>query len=219
MLFFLLLIAPHLYLNNEVCMIFLRLLSLFFVFLLVSCVSKPPHNVNNVCSIFNQYPSWYQDAKEAERRWHVPVAVQMAIIHQESKFDAKAVPSRNTLFWIIPWNRPSSAYGYTQALHSTWKNYKQANGSLWSSRDNFTDAVDFVGWYANQAAHRARIAPYDAYNLYLAYHEGIGGYERKTYLKKQWLINVARKVRTRASIFQAQMAHCNKASSSSMWYK
>lgn len=177
---------------------------------MVSCVSKPPSDVNNICHIFKQYPRWYRDVKDVERRWRIPVSVQMAIIHQESKFDGRAKPKRTKLFWVIPWKRQSSAYGYTQALQSTWALYKKTNGSLWSSRDNFGAGVDFVGWYANQAYRRAGISREDTYNLYLAYHEGIGGYQHKTYLKKPWLIQVAKKVKVRSEIYSAQLAQCKR---------
>ncbi|KTD30692.1 MULTISPECIES: hypothetical protein [Legionella] len=183
-----------------------------FSFLLVSCVSKPPSDVNNICRIFNQYPQWYRDAKDVERRWRIPVAVQMAIIHQESKFDGRAKPPRTKLLWVIPFKRASSAYGYTQALRTTWRQYKKAEsgGGMFASRDVFSDAVDFVGWYANQAYRTAHIPRDDAYLLYLAYHEGIGGYQRKTYLKKPWLIQVARKVKARSQIYQAQLNQCRR---------
>jgi len=185
-----------------------RLLILSLICLLSACASKPPRDVNNICSIFHQYPKWRLDAQDAARRWRVPVPVQMAIIHQESKFDGQAQPKRTKLLWIIPWKRPSTAYGYTQALRATWDSYKKTDGGIWSARDDFTDAVDFVGWYANQANKRAGIPRDDAYRLYLAYHEGVGGYERKTYLQKPWLVQVARKVKARSQIYEAQLNHC-----------
>lgn len=188
----------------------MRFVFLCFFFLLTSCVYKPPADVNNLCNIFHQYPGWHKDARDVERRWKIKVPVQMAIIHQESKFDARAMPKRSKLLWIIPWKRPSSAYGYTQALKSTWALYKKSNGSLWSSRDDFAAGVDFIGWYANQAHRRAGISPDDVYSLYLAYHEGIGGFQRKTYLKKPWLIQVARKVKLRSEIYQAQLNRCKR---------
>lgn len=175
---------------------------------LCACVSKPPADVNNICNVFRQYPKWYRSAKDVERRWKVPVPVQMAIIHQESKFDATARPPRKKLLRVIPWKRPSTAYGYTQALHSTWSNYKMTNGGLFSSRGNFTDGVDFIGWYANQAYVRAGIPRNDAYSLYLAYHEGVGGYQRKTYLSKPWLLAVARKVNARSHLYAMQLNVC-----------
>ena len=191
----------------------MKLLFVFFYclfFLLASCVTKPPARLDNVCHIFKQYPKWYRSAKDVERRWRVPIAVQMAIIHQESKFDGRAKPKRQGGFWIIPGKRPSTAYGYSQALNGTWANYKQKNGGLLSSRTNFTDAVDFIGWYANVANRRAGIQRDNAYQLYLAYHEGVGGYMRKTYLKKPWLILVSRKVELRSKMYQAQLAQCHR---------
>ncbi|KTD22814.1 transcriptional regulator [Legionella lansingensis] len=200
----------------------LRLLGLAIcTLLLVSCASRPPRDVNNICSVFHQYPKWYRAAADVERRWKVPVAVQMAIIHQESKFNGRAKPPRRKLLWVIPWKRPSTAYGYTQALRSTWAVYKNASngGSMWASRGAFSDAVDFVGWYANEANKRAGIPRNDAYQLYLAYHEGIGGYQRRTYLRKPWLIQVARKVKTRSQIFQAQLNQCRGSLPRRSWLR
>lgn len=183
----------------------------------VGCVSQPPRDINNVCSVFRQYPQWYSASLDVQHRWHIPVAVQMAIIHQESKFDARAKPPRTKLLWIIPWKRPSTAYGYSQALDGTWAHYKQKNGGFLSSRNDFSDGVDFIGWYANQAYIKARIPRNDAYALYLAYHEGIGGYQRKTYLQKSWLINVAHKVNTRAHLYQSQLLSCKKSHATELW--
>lgn len=187
----------------------LRICFLFLLgSLLASCVTPQPHDVNNICSIFHQYPSWQQDAVDAARRWRVPVPVQMAIMHQESKFDANATPPRNMLFWFIPWNRPTTAHGYTQALNATWAEYKRTSAGMWASREDFTDAVDFIGWYANQAYLKAGIPRDNVHDLYLAYHEGIGGYQRKTYLNKPWLMQVAKKVEVRCKIYQAQLQQC-----------
>jgi hypothetical protein len=192
-------------------------LMIFLLNGLVGCVTTPPRNVNNVCSIFKQHPAWYDDAKAVEKRWHLPVATQMAIIHQESKFNARAKPERTKLLWVIPWTRPSSAYGYTQALDMTWSGYKHATGRTFASRTNFADGVDFIGWYAAQANRRAGISLHDPMALYLAYHEGVGGYQRKTYRRKRWLVHVARKVQTRAKIYEAQLARCEGALQEKNW--
>ena len=136
--------------------------------------------------------------------------VQMAIVHQESKFDAHAKPARRKLFWVIPWMRPSTAYGYAQALNSTWELYKHTNGSIFTSRTDFAAGLDFIGWYANLANKRAGIPRTNPYLLYLAYHEGIGGYQRKTYLEKPWLIQVAHKVSAKSQLYSMQLKACNK---------
>ena len=193
------------------------LVALLSSLVLAGCVSRPPSDLNNVCNIFRQYPKWYAASLDVQRRWRVPVAVQMAIIHQESKFDGRAKPPRTKLLWVIPWKRPSTAYGYSQALNGTWALYKRTNGGPLSSRNSFSDGVDFIGWYANQAYKQAGIPRTDAYALYLAYHEGIGGYQRKTYLKKSWLMPVAHKVNARAHVYQAQLNACQTSLASSWW--
>ena len=177
---------------------------------LFSCASAPPKNINNICEIFKQYPNWYKHSHDVENRWQIPIPIQMAIIHQESKFHADAKPKRQKLLWIIPWSRPSTAYGYSQALNSTWDLYKKApdGGNFWVARNVFAHAVDFIGWYANQANHKAGVPRTDPYKLYLAYHEGITGFIRKSYLNKPWLIMVAQKVKMRAQIFQDQLQQC-----------
>lgn len=192
--------------------------ALLFSFFLVSCVKQPPSNIDNVCHMFREYPQWYKDAKDVERRWRVPIPVQMAIVHQESKFEADARPPRTKFLGIIPWKRPSTAYGYAQALNGTWKEYKAKNGNVFSSRDYFGDGVDFIGWYANNAYLRARVPRTDAYELYLAYHEGVGGYQRKSYLKKPWLIKVSQKVKARSRLYAAQLNSCEGSLKSTSWF-
>ena len=48
----------------------------------------------------------------------------------------------------------------------------------------------------------------DAYNQYLAYHEGHGGFKSKSYNKKDWLINTATKVDQRAEKYRQQLDQC-----------
>jgi hypothetical protein len=186
----------------------LILLIVFSSLILAGCATPPPpNNVENICSIFNQYPDWYKDAKRAEKKWGVPVSVQMAIIYQESSFNGNARPPRKKLLWIIPWKRPSSAYGYSQALKNTWKDYEQQTGRS-GNRSAFDDATDFMGWYSHHVNKKLGIKPTDAYALYLAYHEGPGGYARRSYLKKAWLIRVSRKVSRRAGTYKRQLEGC-----------
>jgi hypothetical protein len=134
----------------------------------------------------------------------------MAIIHQESRFRADAKPPRKKLLGFIPGPRASSAYGYSQAKSSTWDDYKDDGGYFSADRDEFSDAIDFVGWYNKKSQIRSGISPQDTYGLYLAYHEGHGGYNRGTYSQKQWLIKVARKVEVRAGRYQAQLVECEE---------
>ncbi len=177
--------------------------------LLSACATVPrPDNTRNICNIFRQYPSWKYSTKLTQKKYGVPVAVQMAIMYQESSFIADARPPRAMLLGVIPWNRPTSAYGYSQAIDHTWRVYQRSTGRFWAQRYNFADADDFIGWYASRAKLRSQIQPTDAYSLYLAYHEGIINYNRKSYYNKPWLMRVAKRVQARAKMYQEQLVKC-----------
>lgn len=178
--------------------------------LISACVSSPPQQVSNICSIFDEKSRWYKKAKKSEKRWGSPIPTMMAIMHQESRFRAKAKPPRTKILWIIPGPRKSDAYGYPQAKDSTWDWYKKSSGNRGADRDDFGDAIDFIGWYNVQTNKRNRVSLYNTRNLYLAYHEGHGGYARGTYRKKGWLVNVADKVDRRAAIYKKQLQSCEK---------
>ncbi len=186
----------------------LRLSLVFGLLMLAACSTAPPRNINNACAIFSEYDDWFDHASQASRRWDVPVPVLMAIIRQESSFQADAQPPRSRILWIIPGPRPSSAYGYSQALDGTWDWYRQATGNHGADRDDFEDAVDFVGWYVHENWRRNGVSKNDAYRQYLAYHEGHGGYARGTYRQKPWLLKTARRVSQQADRYRAQLAQC-----------
>ncbi|MEX0618481.1 MAG: hypothetical protein WDZ76_08040 [Pseudohongiellaceae bacterium] len=175
--------------------------------LLSSCVSSPPRDVADVCSIFEDRRSWYKAAKSTEERWGVPVPVSMAFVYHESSFHSRAKPPRTKILWIIPGPRPSSAFGYAQALDTTWSDYEGTIGER-ARRNNFGDAIDFIGWYNANSYRMNNIPQHDAANLYLAYHEGNGGYSRATYADKAWLVSKANQVQETASRFQYQYEGC-----------
>ncbi len=176
--------------------------------LLVSCTTAPPRNVNDACAIFAEHADWLPAAEAANRRWGVPLPVLLAIIYYESAFRADAQPPRRWILGFIPGPRPSSAYGYSQALDGTWERYLAATGNRGADRDEFADAVDFIGWYVHETAQRNRIAKSDAYQQYLAYHEGQEGFARGTYRQKPWLMQRAGQVRQQAARYRAQLRRC-----------
>ncbi|WP_456403821.1 transglycosylase SLT domain-containing protein [Thiolapillus sp.] len=178
--------------------------------LLSGCATSPPGNINNLCDIFKEKDDWYKSAKAAQKRWGTPIHVQMAIIRQESAFRDDAQPPRTKVLGFIPWSRPSSAYGYPQAKDDTWDWYKKKTGNRWADRDDFGDAVDFVGWYTNVSHSKLGISKWDAKHQYLAYHEGHGGYRNHTYRKKGWLIKVAEKVDRQSKAYARQLKGCEK---------
>ncbi len=181
---------------------------LIAIVLMSACSIAPPQNINNVCDMFDEYYDWYLAADEVYEKWRVPQHVTMAFIHQESKFVQDARPPWEWFLWIIPTGRASSAYGYAQALDGTWEEYQEKAENWGADRDDFEDAVDFIGWYNHRSLIRNKINPHDAYSLYLAYHEGQGGFQRKTYLNKPWLLKVAKKVEKRSRMYQHQLNGC-----------
>ncbi len=185
-----------------------RLSGLLVIAMLSACASAPPHNLDDACAMFDEKDDWYQYAYQSYRKWGVPVHVQLAIIWQESRFRSDAKAPRDTLLGFIPWGRKSSAYGYAQVKDQTWDWYIEKTGNWGADRDDFEDVTDFIGWYCDYSHRRLGISKWDAYRLYLAYHEGHGGYERKSYLSKPWLLRVARKVEQRARRYAAQIRAC-----------
>jgi hypothetical protein len=142
----------------------------------------------------------------------------MAIMHQESRFVAKAKPPRTKLLGFIPWLRPSSAYGYSQAKDSTWDWYQSASGNYGADRDDFDDAIDFIAWYNHTSVKRCGIRSDDTYHLYLAYHEGHGGFNRRSFKSKPWLKRVAQKVSARSSRYASQLAACEEELKKPWWH-
>ncbi|ALG91560.1 MULTISPECIES: transglycosylase SLT domain-containing protein [Actibacterium] len=188
-----------------------RLLRVAVLALLAGCgggYDSPPRNLDDACSIVSQRPKYLRAMNRTERRWGVPVHVQMATIYQESKFDGDARTPVSYALGIIPMGRQSSAYGYAQALDGTWDEYRHATGNRRARRDRIDDATDFMGWYMNKTRTRNGISLSDARNQYLAYHEGHTGYARGSYRSKSWLIRVADEVASRATTYRVQLARC-----------
>lgn len=183
--------------------------SLSIMVFLSACSTTPPQDRENLCKIFEEKDDWFDAASDMRKKWGVPIHVPMAMMYQESSFRHDAKPPRDyVLFGLIPWGRVSSAYGYAQAKTMTWSDYKRETGNTWADRDDFEDAIDFMGWFINKTHSVNRISKWDAKTQYLNYHEGWGGYRRGSYHKKSWLIKVANKVDARSKRYAAQLRKC-----------
>lgn len=186
------------------------MLALSSALLVTGCASSPPDQVHDACLILEDNRAWWRDLQRTEERWGVSPGTQLAILKRESSFNARARPARTRLLGFIPGRRPSSAYGYAQALDGTWDWYREDTGRRGADRDDFGDAVDFIGWYSDKSREQSGIALSDPYRLYLAYHEGHGGYNRGTYRGKSWLQRAAREVETDARRYDAQISRCER---------
>ena len=189
--------------NKNIIDIFLILL-----LLLISACSSIPKNTSNSCSIFNERYLWYKHAKKTEDKWGTPIYVQLAIIKMESDFNWLAKPNRQKIFKVIPFKRPSSSFGYSQAVKGTWKQYRNETGNKLATRARFKDSVDFIGWYTDKTESILKISKKDVFRQYLAYHEGWGNY--KNYKNNQKVIILAKKVKQQADKYKSQLKKCQK---------
>jgi hypothetical protein len=191
-----------------------RLMQILCLLLLTACggggggSGSAPRNLDNACSILDQRPGYLRAFKATERKWGVPVHVQMATIYQESKFIADARTPLRYALGVVPIGRQSSAFGYSQALDGTWKEYLEDQRVRRARRDNIRDATDFMGWYMAATNRSLGIPLTDARNQYLAYHDGRTGYRRGTYRAKPWLIRISGEIESRAAMYSAQLAQC-----------
>jgi len=174
----------------------------------VACANLPPRELDDLCAIFSDRDDWHAAALRAEERWGVGVPVLMAVLHQESRFRARARPDWRFGLGVIPLGPASSAYGYGQVKSGTWSDYQRLARRPGARRDRFADVVDFVGWYADVIQRSAGVPKDDPFHLYLAYHEGPGGFQRKSFEAKPWLLGVARKVQHRAQLYGRQHGQC-----------
>ena len=185
----------------------------FSIFMLVAilggCSVSPPKQPDDLCKIFFEKDDWYDAAVDMKDKYGVPIHVPMAMMYQESSFKAEAKPPKDyIMFGLIPWGRVSSAYGYSQAKTMTWDDYIKATGNSGADRDDFEDAIDFMGWFITQSNRINGVSKWDAYAQYLNYHEGWGGYKRQTYNQKRWLIGGANKVKARSLTYAGQLKQC-----------
>ena len=188
-----------------------QILNSFFVilFLFTSACSSIPKNTADGCSIFSERYFWYKHVKKTEKKWGTPVHLQLAFIKMESDFDWLAKPPRHKLFKVIPYKRPSSSFGYSQAVKGTWEQYKKENNKPLATRARFKDSVDFIGWYTNKTQKILNVSKDDAFKQYIAYHEGWGAF--KNYKKNQKVINLAKKVEKQSSKYKNQLIKCKNS--------
>ena len=184
------------------------------VFLFMSCSDRgrmaeedPPTRQDDICAIFDQRPHWRAPIYASARKWGAPVPVQMAIIWRESSFRSKVRPPQR-VFMGVATGHISSAYGFAQAIDGTWEWYRRETGNMGAERTYWRDATDFVGWYMAKSFAMNGVGMHDAFNQYLAYHEGHTAHRNGSYRAKPWLTEVAAQVAGQAARYRGQLRLC-----------
>ena len=189
-------------------MILNKKLLFIFLFFLISACSSIPKNTADGCSIFYEKYFWYKHAKKSSETYGAPIHIILAFVNKESGFNRWAKPKRTKLFKVIPYKRPSSSFGYSQAVKGTWDQYKKETNNKLATRARFRDSVDFIGWYTDKTEQILKISKKDVFRQYLAYHEGWGNY--KNYKNNQKVIVLAKKVTKQANEYRKQLNKCQK---------
>ena len=134
----------------------------------------------------------------------------LAFVNKESGFNRWAKPQRTKLFKIIPYKRPSSSLGYSQAVKKTWELYKTETNNPLALRTRFKDSAMFIGWYIKKTNQINKIPINDSYRQYLNYYLGWGNYSKKVYNKDKKAIILAEAVQKQSNIYKKQLKKCKK---------
>ena len=186
-------------------------LLLFFLFFIITSCSSVPKYPQNACKIFGENYLWYKSAKKSSDTYGAPIHIILAIVNKESGFNRWAKPKRHKLFKIIPYKRPSSSFGYSQAVNKTWELYKTETNNPLALRTRFKDSVMFIGWYMNKTKKTNNISMNDAYRQYLNYYLGWGNYSKKVYKSDKNAIIYAKKVEKQSNIYKNQLKECQSS--------
>ncbi len=93
----------------------------------------------------------------------------------------------------------------------------QESSYIQGAKPERTKLLGFIPWkrkssaYGYAQAHNARL-------LYLAYHEGQGGYKKGSYRNKPWLTDVATTVQNNANRYKSQFNSCKNKLRNPFYY-
>ena len=141
----------------------------FIIFFFAASCSSIPKHPQNACKIFGENYLWYKSIKKSSEKYGVPIHIILAFINKESGFKRWAKPKRTKLFKVIPYKRPSSSFGYSQAVKKTWKLYKTETNNPLALRISFRNSSDFIGWYFWKTNKINKVSLNDTRNMYINY--------------------------------------------------
>ncbi len=183
----------------------------FIIFFFLTSCSSVPKYPQNACKIFGENYLWYKSAKKSSDTYGAPIHIILAFVNKESGFNRWAKPKRTKLFKIVPYKRPSSSFGYSQAIKKTWELYKTETDSPLALRTRFKDSVMFIGWYMYKTNKINKIPFNDSYRQYLNYYLGWGNYANKAYKSDKKAIIFAKNVQKQSKIYRNQLTECQKS--------
>ena len=189
-------------------MILNKNLFFIFIFLLAASCSSVPKYPQDACKIFGEKYFYLKYSRASSKKWGAPISSILAVINKESGFRRFAKPKRTKLFKIIPYRRPSSRLGFSQAVDKTWELYKKENNKPAALRISFKNSSDFIGWYFWKTNKINKVSFDDTHNMYLNYYLGWAAYKKKAYQSNKKAIIFAKSVEKQAKIYRSQLKKC-----------
>ena len=189
-------------------MILNKNLFFIFIFLLGASCSSVPKYPQDACKIFGEKYFYLKYSRAFSKKWGAPISSILAVINKESGFRRFAKPKRTKLFKIIPYRRPSSSLGFSQAVDKTWELYKKENNKPAALRISFKNSSDFIGWYFWKTNKINKVSFDDTHNMYLNYYLGWAAYKKKAYQSNKKAIIFAKSVEKQAKIYRSQLKKC-----------
>ena len=93
-------------------------------FIFITSCSSVPKYPQNACKVFGENYLWYKSIKKSSETYGAPIHIILAFVNKESGFNRWAKPKRTKLFKVVRYKRPSSSFGYSQAVKKTLELYK-----------------------------------------------------------------------------------------------
>ena len=189
-------------------MILNKNLIFFLFFLLIASCSSVPKYPQNACKIFGEKYFYLKYSRASSKKWGAPISSILAVINKESGFRRFAKPKKLKIFKIIPYRRPSSSLGFSQAVNKTWDLYKKENNKPAALRISYKSSSDFIGWYFWKANKINKVSLNNTRDLYLNYYLGFSAYKNKAYQTDKKAIIYAKSVEKQAKIYKSQLLEC-----------
>ena len=181
---------------------------LLILLLFTAACSSVPKYPQNACKIFGEKYFYLKHSRASSKKWGIPISSILAVINKESGFKRFAKPKRKRIFKVIPYRRPSSSLGYSQAVNKTWDLYKKENNKPLALRISLKHSSDFIAWYFWKTNKINKVSLKDTRNMYLNYYLGWTAYKNKAYEKDRKAIILAKNVEKQAKIYKNQLRDC-----------
>jgi hypothetical protein len=173
-----------------------------FVTCLIAMMLAPSFahaQASDICTLLAANSNWTADLKAAQEKWRVTPGTMLAVLDQESRFNANARGAG------AAGPNPARNFGYAQANIRTWNWFLRDTGKTSGSRTDFALSADFVGWHFATMERRIGASRENTVAQYLAYKMGEGGYKRGASASARALAN---RIAARSRGFDTQLAGC-----------